>query len=477
MVIVVVMMMNEMNEPRRDFIEVDLKIIDEQMLELLKNKNYFNEKAPTFRSGLFNTVDEVAMLLSQLNEIYIELASNLGKVYNYLRRYTTDFYAIENKFLGVPVKRANMDDSNIFDIQDYMTIPGMSFENALYKLVLESTGTTPIVLTDDTINEFMRALSIENNDLIIRSKLPNLSTENNEFKIIDILPYYYAQAKSYYGALTSPPELIKYAKMLMDVDAQNGYEILYATPKLVSGDSNFNTLLHTDNGYYYSTKEYITYYSPNGMSSFYAPLQVFGANENGEIVSNPMSLNLRNTFIQNSNKVYKDLIYTYENVFTPNFVHQINECVEQFSYLYIDQNHEDFAPPGGAWGQPIDGKHSSVVFRGDIDITDPEYTRGAFLHELGHVYAEGTNNTYEGDIDETDEWKSIWEQVHTVFNKDESIIGGLGNPTEFFAEATAEYFGNSLVQDKYNPNHLKMIDIDVDGKNMTLYDYMDNLFN
>jgi len=428
-----------------NILEIDLYIIDTQMIELLKEKNYFIEKSQTFVSGAYNATDDIASFLNVINNTYTTLADNVGNIYNYLKDYTSDIYMIENRFLGIPLEATDTDDSLVFNTEDYMSIPGMTFESALYYQTLRNNGINTVILTDSMIEELMPLLS----KLILSA--------NEKEKI----PYYYVQAKSFLGNNAPTDELIKYAKIFMAEDAKNGYNMLHSTPRSCYGEI---PIPHQ----YNFLGDYLQYYNEYGINVI-APLYEFTADEDGDASYTWLTGSLRSKNINLTTNYYVDIMNNASNY--PDKVKE--QGLGNINNLFLYYGAIEYASPdhintGAAYLGDRD-----IILRTDLLVGYYNTLIGTSDHELGHIYGQVTG--YH-DGDKAQEWENIYQQI---VEQNPSVLRDYAytNIYECYADCFAEYIDSKNGNPDFNSYDLKKIVVEVDGKEITMYDYFDNMLN
>ena len=133
-------------------------------------------------------------------------------------------------------------------------------------------------------------------------------------------------------------------------------------------------------------------------------------------------------------------------------------------------------------GLAVDG---STVYL-NIDIIDSDtgypYILDSFTHELGHIYDyQGNPDSSANFFTNSSEWKNIYDIVckndsSHQFVRDYSV----SNPSELFAEVTAELFADTSSDPLFNPNDLKMLKINYNSENgkyyESMYDYMTDFY-
>lgn len=270
---------------------------------------------------------------------------------------------------------------------------------------------------------------------------------------------------------------IEYAKYLMKYDKENGYKILFSTPILKSGivDVNLNDEEVKYNG------KYLEYYNPSGIS-VKAPLIEYRKDENGNLKEYAIEASEMDYYIMETNNYYNKIMQRTYNDYSDKFRNQILNNMK--SITLVNANYDN----GWAAFCAKNNRTNSYI---TIDMNDvmksPDYMLSTYTHELGHAYAaaSSSNNNFfinnllnRSDIDNKSEWKNVYNQIiQNDSNKTFLKEYAHSSPVECFAECVAEFYANSSDDTIYNPNDLKAIDIEINGQEMTLYDYMDNLLN
>ena len=117
----------------------------------------------------------------------------------------------------------------------------------------------------------------------------------------------------------------------------------------------------------------------------------------------------------------------------------------------------------------------------------------SYTHELGHAFAFSSDEGFnigpvnikpENDFHDTDYWKNIYNQVVGKYPEDANLDGtypfrsyAYNNSREFFAECVAEYYAKTYSTSHYNPNDLKVTEVEIDGQVFSLYDLMNFILN
>lgn len=270
---------------------------------------------------------------------------------------------------------------------------------------------------------------------------------------------------------------IKCSKYLMKYDKENGYRILLSTPTMKSGTIDVDL---EDTEVQYQGK-YLEYYNPDGINVT-APLIEYKKDENGNIKEYAIEAEKLDNYIWECSNYYNSIMQKTYNEYTEKFRNQIIKNVQKITLINATYSH-DWA----AFCTETDNTNSNITIDMDAVNEDSSFMLSAYTHELGHAYANASSdkkisllNYYlnKTDIDVTDEWGKIYEQINRN-DPNHNFLRDYAhkNQIECFAECVTEYYANPSDDVDFNPNDLKTIDIEVGGKEMTLYDYMDELLN
>lgn len=319
---------------------------------------------------------------------------------------------------------------------------------------------------DDGLNKYKRIIEeYYINDLY--NKIDNSSEiDDNIKKIIknEKFAIYYKAVDEYYNHLIDFEKKIELAQKLLIEDSKNDNKIQYSTPILKNGTVNVNC--HDE--YFKYEGDYLSYYNNYGVPVT-VPLASFDKDANGNIITSEID-NL-DSYIVRTNHYYQDIMSTSENNYSEHFKNQVYNNLDGISLVSFS-----FPKDWAAFCTYIGDTNSYVTIDMNEVAKDPAFMESSYTHELGHAFARASSKNI--DIDESKEWKNIYDQI----NKNDPNHNFLRDyahtePSECFAECVAEYYEDLNNSSIYNPNDLKTIDIEVGGKEMTLYDYMDELLN
>lgn len=292
---------------------------------------------------------------------------------------------------------------------------------------------------------------------------------------------------------------IKKASIVMEEDAKNNYEILLTTPILCNGEMENLCAIYwfQEDGKSRSLDHY-WYYGPYlkmftvGSGWAYAPLAtVIPEDSDWKACFKEMTDEEKAVYTQ---KVvdYNKKIYQQSLNYTDKFKDGINKNLTSISY--INYSDEMKWPEYCAYTTYLPDKSGADGCRICIpmDQVDPaneisyNFMSETMTHELSHVYDNYLQKEHfqvaNGDVGYTysytnPEFQNVQSQVNALdpncdFLRDYGQSQGL---SESFAEYATEYFGNG--SGPYNPDDLRQIDININNRDMTLYDYMDNILN
>ena len=272
-------------------------------------------------------------------------------------------------------------------------------------------------------------------------------------------------------------EKIEYAKYLMKYDKETGYNILMSTPILKSGTLGIN-LIEEEVKY---NGKYLEYFNPDGINVT-APLIEYRKDEKGNIKEYAIEAYKLDDYIMDCNKYYKSIMQKTYNKYSEKFRNQVLNNMKKITLINGNYN-RDWA----GFCTPIESTKSTITIDMQDVMNDYSYMQSAYTHELGHVFAFASssktnffinNMLNNSDIHDNAEWKSIYKQINKN-DPSHNLLRDYAHSDQYecFAECVVEYYADSSDDIDFNPNDLKTIDIEVDGKEMTLYDYMDQLLN
>lgn len=270
---------------------------------------------------------------------------------------------------------------------------------------------------------------------------------------------------------------IKCAKHLMKFDKENGYRILLSTPTMKSGTIDVDL---EDTEVQYQGK-YLEYYNPDGINVT-APLIEYKKDENGNIKEYAIEADKIDDYIWECSNYYNSIMQKTYNEYSEKFRNQTINNIEKITLVNENYDH-DWA----GFCSNVGNTKSNITIDINEVIKDSSFMLSAYTHELGHAYANASSSNINyfinillnrSDIDYTSEWKNIYNQINEKDSNHNLLRDyAYSNQYECFAECVAEYYAGSSDDIDFNPNDLKTIDIEVGGKEMTLYDYMNQLLN
>ena len=335
----------------------------------------------------------------------------------------------------------------------------LTFEEKLYKKVLDYDE--PIYFDNE---EYAKAKSIVVDNIFT----PAFMYEK--------LIYYYVNIDRVYGNSIGEDKKLEYAKMLMNEDCkkENGKQILYSTPMIINSDE-LDTGLYASgrkNSFKYDGK-CLKFYN-DGVTDYFFPLTKFSYEENsdgkGNIVVERFSKEEEKEVVDVLSNYYAD-IKKNSNVYSDYFVDSLDNYLDNVCFVYPTDDARSTI--FDQYGVSVLGKKSGDVMI-DVSILDREYDEqiATYTHELTHC-VDCYNN-----IAENEEWKNIYNQIYENY-KDTGLLTDYSftDPAEFLAENISEFYANDTYSPQYNPNDLKAVTIEVNGEEITLYDYLENLLN
>lgn len=288
-------------------------------------------------------------------------------------------------------------------------------------------------------------------------------------KNVEILSRYYKQVQEFYGDSISEEEKGKIMHDLAFKDKENGNKILYSTPILKNGKVNYDQY-HVGTMTYEG--EYLEYYSDssNGITNVKALLTTIHADEKDNVTFKDLAGEERDKFISNTTKGYLEMIET-QNKYSDNFKKSTSLYLDQITFVNTDYSHDDWV----AYVPSIGNSFSEMII--DVNMAKPDIA-ATYTHELGHVYGNMSEEIFGSDIDESKEWKDIYNQILKK-DKNNTLLREYAHSsaTECFADCVGEYYSAGNGGHNFNSNDLKMIDITAFGKKMTLYDYMADILD
>ena len=253
---------------------------------------------------------------------------------------------------------------------------------------------------------------VRSGELNVQEKMKSLERES-EYGVDNVFIYYNLLDQKFGDKMTFEQKY-KYANQLAIVDKENNYSIAHQTPILATGKGTYSDRIVKSNN------EEVWYEYKSDTINKLEKISIMDVKGSGlggcAYPNNEIQLNI-GIFATNMQECYKD------------------DCYNQgFSY--------------------------SV---------------GSFYHELGHIFAY---NSSGGIADPTDDWNEIYNQI-IQSDSDVSLIREYCHSSSYecFAEVIAEYYNyDQTASDFYNPNDLKMIEIDYNGYT-NLYDYINDFVN
>ena len=250
-------------------------------------------------------------------------------------------------------------------------------------------------------------------------------------------------------------EKIICAKHLIQLDKEKGYRILLFTPTLKSRkldiDLNGTEVQYQGN--------YLEYYNPNAINVT-APLIEYTKDERGNIKECAIKKEEIDYYITKCNQYYNTIMQKLYNETTNKFENQITSIVQKIPLTKCNYD-KDWA----AFCTPVDMNEV---------LKYPPYMVSSFTHVLGHVFANASSSDGKPDIDHTNEWENIYEQISISGQKHEQLREYTHvDQKECLVDCVAEYFAYSSDYVSFNKDDSKNIEIEVNGKEMSLYDYME----
>lgn len=274
------------------------------------------------------------------------------------------------------------------------------------------------------------------------------------------------------------------ASIVYGVNNVLNYKTYKYLPQVKNGEIDTN-IYSPERGHELYSGEYIEYKNDDGLI-IRSPLAI-AKYENDKVIFIPMTEEEKKNYIERITKFYNEISVDLKNG-PQKYKDEIIDRVDSYTINYLDtETAGDIVHALAYTLSTSDSNHSdiSIFAQNYFDINESnDYSAQqiddlqldsmleGFIHESGHAYANNKidNNFFSNtDRDDTNSWNEIYNQVcsddvnrHVIFDYAFSTKG------ELFAQATKYYV--------YDPDRLKMIDIDIDGYD-TLYDYMDYILN
>lgn len=294
--------------------------------------------------------------------------------------------------------------------------------------------------------------------------IENIKQYSGSFKDMDSqqLAAYVKRVDDLYGNSISKEKKIDVIKDLAENDKKNHYKILCSTPSLKIGKVDYQ--LHGV-GYVTYDGEYLEYFSENGKS-VKSLLTTINVDDKGNVSTKDLLGEDRNRFIRDTTDSYLKMMEVQNNKYSENFRKLTSLFLNSIVFVDTDYDHPDWT----AYVNDNGSVRSDMVIDVDSSKSDIE---GVYTHELGHVFGNLSDLFFSEDVHSSKQWEDIYNQINNI-DKDNKLLRDYAHtsPIECFAECVAEYYSDGNNSYNYNSNDLKMIDITVDGKKMTLYDYI-----
>ncbi|MBQ9011682.1 MAG: hypothetical protein IJ093_03435 [Bacilli bacterium] len=373
--------------------------------------------------------------------------------------------------------------SNILDIVKTINIDysDVEFDQSTidyYNNILNHSRISNSIITEEWFLEKIKQLNDE--------KIPfNDYCDNIQQRTM--LLFYLKNVEDNYPNLSFNQQL-DIASQIMKYDIANGFDLIHSTPVLKKGKVNTNinfpdAILNIQK--YEYEGEYLQYYNENGIKVIVA-LGEITTDSNGSICSNnTIDESYRENYIRQISRYYCNIMANSEK-YSKKFNRQTSKNLKTIFMAPFGDKSFNSTSTGEQWAAYVTGNEpefSKVSSNMIIDVNQfvglsedmYQYMVDSYTHELGHVYAyasEGDGLGIYKDIDLTNWWKEIYNQLPNYVDDSVGPLRSYSMETsrEAFAECVAEYYGG--VSGIYNPNDLKVIDVTIGGRQMTLYEVM-----